>query len=55
MKQKTYDQASYTLAEHFMQDCPKGTTDQEKKDDTHALAQVIQQAVEDWFQEKYGY
>lgn len=46
---KTYDPASYALAEHFLQDepCRSDPVLYEKHCDD--LARTIQQAVEDWF------
>lgn len=42
---KTYDPASYELAEHFLQDEKNETS---HKSRCHELALVIQQAVEDF-------
>ena len=49
---KTYDPASLTLAEHFMQDRPRGMSDDAVEKLTKDLAKHIQQAVEDWFDER---
>ena len=47
---KTYDPASYALAEHFLQHEPCTTDDPELyKKYCHQLALEIQQTVEDWF------
>ena len=49
MTVKTYDPASYELAEHFLQDepCRKAKALYEKHADN--LAKAIQTAIEDWF------
>ena len=49
---KTYDPASLDCAEHFMQDRPRGMTPDDVKTFTHDLARHIQQAVEDWFEDR---
>jgi|ERR1700744_819321 len=46
---KTYDPASYDLAEHFLQDEPCRKDPELYKKHCHSLALEIQQAVEDWF------
>lgn len=46
---KTYDQASYDLAEHFMQDEPCRADPELYKRHCDSLAKHIQQAIEDWF------
>jgi hypothetical protein len=50
--EKTYDPASLNLAEHFMQDRPRGMSPEIVKQFTDDLAQHIQQAIEDWFEER---
>ena len=52
---KTYGNEVYDLAEEFMQDSPTGIPKEGKQQLTHELALRIQQAVEDWFEEKWGY
>ncbi len=42
----TYDEKSYELAEHFLQDEPSLNTKAGRDD----LAKAIQAAVEDWFE-----
>lgn len=49
MTVKTYDPASYDLAEHFLQDEPCRKDPELYKKHCHSLALEIQQAVEDWF------
>jgi hypothetical protein len=48
MAVKTYDPASYDLAEHFLQDIPHLWT----KDRVHRLALDIQLAVEDFIEDE---
>lgn len=48
MTVKTYDPASYELAEHFLQDEPCRDDPELYKKHCHSLALEIQQAVEDW-------
>lgn len=48
MTVKTYDEKSYDLAEHFLSDTPHLDT----FDNIHHLALAIQQAVEDWIEDK---
>jgi len=43
VKRPLVDEKSFELAEHFLQDEPHD------EDDVWDLAEVIQQAVEDWF------
>lgn len=45
---RTFDIASFELAEHFLQDEPNLNT----KEGQYDLARAIQQAVEDWFEDK---
>jgi hypothetical protein len=47
-KMKTYDSKSYDLAKQFLQDEPNLDT----LDGCEDLAITIQQAVEDWFEDK---
>jgi hypothetical protein len=49
MTVKTYDPASYALAEHFLQDEPCRNDAELYKKLCDDLAREIQQAVEDWF------
>jgi len=49
MSTKTYDQACYELAEHFLCDEPCVDDKPLYERHCHALAIAIQQAVEDWF------
>ena len=49
---KLYDVASLALAEHFMEDHPQGITADNLVEFTDDLAKHIQQAVEDWFEER---
>lgn len=49
MTVKTYDPASYELAEHFLQDEPCRSDPVLYKKHCHSLALEIQQTVEDWF------
>lgn len=49
MTVKTYDPASYDLAEHFLQDEPCRNDPVLYKQHCDDLAKTIQQAVEDWF------
>lgn len=52
MTVKTYDVNSFLLAEQFMEDRPQGMTREQVQAFTHDLACEIQQAVEDWFEER---
>jgi len=45
----TYDEKSYELAEHFLQDEPCRDDPVLYKKHCDSLAKVIQRAVEDWF------
>lgn len=49
MTVKTYDPASYDLADHFLQDEPCRNDPELYKKHCHDLALTIQQAIEDWF------
>jgi hypothetical protein len=46
---KTYDPASYALAEHFLKDEPCSDDPVLYAKHRDDLARTIQQAVEDWF------
>lgn len=48
MTVKTYDPKSYDLAEHFLDAEPNLNTNAAR----HDLACTIQQAIEDWFEDK---
>ncbi len=49
MTVKTYDQACYDLAAHFLEDEPCRNDKDLFAKNCHSLALEIQQAVEDWF------
>lgn len=51
MKKFSFDSACFDLAEHFLQDEPEEFRDENI---TNQLAQIIQDAVESWFDHEFA-